>query len=66
MAKSVKYKGYELFPKKMNSILFGVLAFKNKKPVMVSSGHQQYIGVGRSKTAAIEDAKKSIRMFNRK
>ena len=56
------YKGYRLTVRKMNSVLYGVLASKDGKKVMVSSGNQQYIGVGRSRMAAIQDAKKSINM----
>ena len=33
---------------------------------MVSSGHQQYIGVGKSKTSAINDAKDSINKWENK
>jgi len=61
-----KYKGYTLIVRKMNSLMYGVLASKNGKKIMVSSGHQQYIGVGKSKTSAINDAKDSINKWENK
>jgi len=58
------YKGYLLRIKTMKGGMYGVLAFKGGKPqVVMSGGHQQYIGIGKDKREAIEDAKSSIDLW---
>jgi len=58
------HKGYLLrFERMKNPKLIGVLAFKGGKPQIVSSGHQQYIGVGKTKRDAMKDAIKSVDMW---
>ena len=59
-----KYKNYLLrFEKMKNPKLIGVLAFKGGKQQIVSTGVQQYIGVGKTKRDALKDAIKSVDMW---
>jgi hypothetical protein len=57
------YKGYLLRFEKMKNGYYGVLAFKDGKPQVVSSGYQQYIGVGKTKRDAMADAKTSVDLW---
>jgi len=62
---AVKIGKYTLRFYTMYSGYYGVRAWENGRPIVVSSGNHQYIGTGKSKAAALSSAKKALALFRR-